>query len=189
MLPYRFLAVRGFSPLLFVLLSSALLSSQDVQMVPDSQDKESAAQAQKDKDKDPDQTPIATFKANVDVVQLFFNVKDKDKKGGFVANLPKDSFEIFEDGKPQTIKYFTPESSLPLTLSILIDGSASQMRVLGMEKEVGAAFLTQILRDKDMTFVMTFDIVVALLQDFTSNPRPPKATLESVKINSGGHAY
>src|SRR5258706_7188714 len=129
MLPKRFLAVPGFASLLFVFLSSGLLS-QDVQMVPDSQDKESAAQAQKDRDKDPDQTPVATFKANVDVVQLFFNVKDKDKKAGFVANLPKENFEIFEDGKPQTIKYFTPESSLPLTLGSLIDGSASQERVL-----------------------------------------------------------
>jgi VWFA-related protein len=182
----RFLAARGFSRLLLVCLISSLVLSQDVQMIPDSQDKQSAAQAEKDKDKDPDQTPITTFKASVDLVQLFFNVKDK--KGGFVANLPKDSFEIFEDGKPQTIKYFTPESSLPLTLGIMIDGSASQMRVLGMEKDVGAAFLTQILRDKDMAFVMSFDIGVELLQDFTSNPRRLKAALEAVKINSGGHA-
>ena len=62
------------------------------------------------------------------------------------------------------------------------------MRVLGMEKDVGAAFLTQILRDKDMAFVMSFDIGVALLQDFTSNPRRLKAALDSVTINSGGHA-
>src|ERR1700687_3557643 len=126
MLPKRFLAPRGFSQLLLVCLISSLVFSQDVQMVPDSQDKQSAAQAEKDKEKDPDQTPIATFKANVDLVQLFFNVKDK--KGGFVANLPKDSFEIFEDGKPQTIKYFTTESSLPLTLGFLIDGSGRPMR-------------------------------------------------------------
>jgi hypothetical protein len=49
-----------------------------------------------------------------------------------------------EDGKQQTIKYFTPESNLPLTLGILIDSSGSQLRVLDMEKEVGGAFLKQI---------------------------------------------
>jgi VWFA-related protein len=176
----------AFFALSFLLLSPLLLS-QDVQMVPDSQDKQSAAQAEKDRDKDSDQTPVATFKANVDIVQLFFNVKDK--KGGIVGNLPKENFDILEDGKPQTIKYFTSESNLPLTLGILIDGSASQERVLGMEKDAGAAFLSQILRDKDMAFVMSFDIGVELLQDFTANQHRLKAALDSVKINSGGHAY
>ena len=176
----------AFLALSFLLLSPLLLA-QDVQMVPDSQDKASAAQAEKDRDKDPDQTPVATFKANVDIVQLFFNVKGN--KGGMVAKLPKENFEILEDGKPQTIKYFTSESNLPLTLGILIDGSASQERVLGMEKDAGAAFLSQILRDKDMAFVMSFDIGVELLQDFTANQHRLKAALDSVKINSGGHAY
>src|SRR5258708_34108269 len=77
---------------------STLHLCQDWQMVPDSQDKQSAAQAEKDRNKDSDQTPVTTFKANVDVVQLFFNVKDK--KGGIVPNLPKENFDILEDGKP-----------------------------------------------------------------------------------------
>src|SRR6266851_2173909 len=184
----RFASLLSLACLAFLSLSSSFLLAQDVQMVPDSQDRESAKQAQKDKDtdKDKDQAPVATFKANVDVVQLFFNVKDK--KGGLIPNLPKDNFEVLEDGKPQTIKYFAAESNLPLTLGILIDGSASQERVLDMEKQVGSAFLGEILRDKDMAFVMSFDIGVELLQDFTSSTRKLKAALESVKINSGGHS-
>src|SRR4029077_18097778 len=79
---------------------------------------------------------VGTLKVNVNVVQLFFNVKDK--KGGLIPNLAKDDFQVLEDGKPQTIKYFTAESDLPLTLGILIDSSGSQQRVLEMEKEVGA---------------------------------------------------
>src|SRR5581483_4379115 len=89
---------------------------------------------------------------------------------------------------PQAIRYFSAESNLPLTLGILIDASASQEMVLGMEKEVGAAFLNQILREKDMAFVISFDIRVDLLQDFTGNVRKLKAALESVRINSGGQA-
>src|SRR5437016_13577960 len=82
---------------------------------------------------DQDQS-VETLKVNVNVVQLFFNVKDKH--GLLIADQTKDDFEILEDGKPQTIKYFTAESNLPLTLGILIDSSGSQERVLEMEKEV-----------------------------------------------------
>jgi VWFA-related protein len=126
---------------------------------------------------------LETLKVNVDVVQLFFNVKDK--KGALLPNLTKDDFEIFEDGKPQTIKYFAAESNLPLTLGILIDASGSQQRVLEMEKEVGGAFLSEILREKDEAFVLSFDVNVDLLQDFTSSIHALKAALNSVRINAG----
>ena len=99
---------------------------------------------------------VGTLKVNVNVVQLFFNVKDK--KGALIPNLTKDDFQILEDGKPENIKYFTAESDLPLTLGILIDSSGSQQRVLEMEKEVGANFLNEILRPKDLAFVISFDV-------------------------------
>jgi VWFA-related protein len=126
---------------------------------------------------------LATLKVNVDVVQLFFNVKDK--KGGLLPNLTKNDFEIFEDAKPQTVKYFAAESNLPLTLGILIDASGSQQRVLEMEKEIGGAFLTEILREKDLAFVLSFDVNVDLLQDFTSSVHALKAALNGVRINTG----
>ena len=85
------------------------------------------------------QQPSETLKVNVNVVGVFFNVKDKH--GALIPNQTKDDFEVFEDGKPQTIKYFAANSDLPLTLGILIDSSGSQLRVLDMEKEVGGAFL------------------------------------------------
>src|SRR5579863_7466295 len=125
-----------------------------------------------------------TLKVNVNIVQLFFNVKDK--KGGLIPNLTKDDFEILEDGKPQTIKYFAAESNLPLTLGILIDSSGSQMRVLDMEKQVGGEFLAQTLRDKDLAFVIGFDVNVDLLQDFTSDVHALKRGLNAARINTGG---
>jgi VWFA-related protein len=130
--------------------------------------------------------PISSVKVNVNVVQLFFNVKDK--KGGLIPNLTKNDFQVSEDGKPQTIKYFAAESNLPLTLGILIDASGSQQRVLDMEKEVGGDFLSQILREKDLAFVISFDVNVDLLQDFTSSVHSLKTALNSAKINTGGGA-
>lgn len=130
-----------------------------------------------------DQKPVDTLKVNVNVVQLFFNVKDK--KGALIPNLTKDDFEIYEDGKPQTVKYFTAESNLPLTLGIMIDSSGSQRNVLDMEKEVGASFLRQILTDKDMAYVISFDVTVDLLQDFTRDVHRLQAALNKATINTG----
>jgi VWFA-related protein len=127
---------------------------------------------------------VETLKVNVEVVQLFFNVKDKH--GSLIPTLNKSDFELFEDGKPQTIKYFKAESDLPLTLGILIDSSGSQMRVLDMEKEVGGSFLESTLRSKDEAFVISFDVDITLLQDFTNSVSRLKHALNTAKINTGG---
>jgi VWFA-related protein len=139
-----------------------------------------AAQEQKPDDS---QGPTETIKVGVNVVQLFFNVKDKH--GALIPNLTKDDFEIFEDGAKQNLKYFTAESNLPLTLGILIDSSGSQLHVLDMEKEVGGAFLKQILTDKDEAYVMDFNIDADLVQDYTRDVHRLQAALNKVKINSG----
>ena len=129
------------------------------------------------------QGPVATFKANTSIVQLFFNVKDKH--GALIPNLTKEDFDVAEDGKPQTIKYFTAESNLPLTLGIMIDSSGSQINVLDMEKEVGGAFLKQILTDKDEAFVIDFNIDAELVQDLTRDVHRLQSALNKVRINSG----
>lgn len=130
----------------------------------------------------PDDHSAATLKVNVDVVQLLFNVKDK--KGTLIPGLTRNDFKVFEDGKPQTIKYFTPESNLPLTLGILIDSSGSQQRVLGMEQQIGADFLQQIIQPKDEAFVISFDVEVNLLQDFTNSTHMLRTALDSARINA-----
>ena len=127
---------------------------------------------------------VETLKVNVEVVQLFFNVKDKH--GALIPNLAKDNFDLFEDGKPQTIKYFKAESDLPLTLGMLIDSSGSQTRVLDMEKEVGGSFLESTLRPKDEAFVISFDVDITLLQDFTNSVSRLRHALNQAKINTGG---
>jgi VWFA-related protein len=127
---------------------------------------------------------LETLKVNVEVVQLFFNVKDKH--GALIPHLDKANFDLFEDGKPQVIKYFKAETDLPLTLGMLIDSSGSQMRVLDMEKEVGASFLESTLRTKDEAFVISFDVDITLLQDFTNSVSRLRRALNEAKINTGG---
>lgn len=128
-----------------------------------------------------DQTPV--FRKNVNVVNVFFTVKGKH--GALVPGLTKDQFEISEDGKPQTIKYFSAETNQPLTLGILIDSSGSMQNMLPEEKIVGGDFLRQVITDKDLAFIISFDINVDLLQDLTSDVHLLRQGLERARINVG----
>jgi VWFA-related protein len=184
-------AYQGLTPtrlaasvlLILAVLSAAVPSARAQNSNPsDPGDVRKPAQ-QSDSQPSDTQTPDETIKVKVNVVGVFFNVKDKH--GALIPNQTKDDFEVFEDGKPQTIKYFAAESNLPLTLGILIDSSGSQLRVLDMEKEVGGAFLRQVLTDKDEAYVIDFNIDAELVQDFTRDVHRLQAALNKVKINSG----
>ncbi len=105
---------------------------------------------------------------SVKVVNVFATVQNK--QGGIVQNLTKDDFELQEDGRPQSIRYFSQETDLPLTLGLLVDTSLSQRRVLGQERSASETFLDQVLREnKDKAFVIHFDREVELLQDVTAS--------------------
>ena len=160
------------------LFCASLAFAQQLPRLAGTPDPDSQAQ---DQPEERDQS-VSTLKVNVNVVQLFFNVKDK--RGALIPSLTKDDFQLLEDSKPQTIKYFTAESDLPLTLGILIDSSGSQQRVLEMEKEVGGNFLSEILRPKDLAFVISFDVESNLLQDFTNSSRRLREALNSARINA-----
>jgi VWFA-related protein len=153
-----------------------LLRAQSQDAPAQSSSQEQQAPAGQDQD-------VQIFKAQVNVVNLFFNVKDKH--GMLIPNLTKDDFQVLEDGKPQTVKYFSAESNQPLTLGIMIDTSASQTRVLDIEQSSCAEFLRAVLRDKDLAFVINFDVDVDLDQDFTNNIRELTRALNKMQINAG----
>src|SRR5579864_8701450 len=94
-----------------------------------------------------------TFATDVKVVNLFATVRDK--QGNIVHDLTKDDFKLEEDGRPQTIRYFSRESDLPLTLGLLVDTSLSQRNVLGQERTASYCFLDRVLREeKDQAFLI-----------------------------------
>jgi len=131
-----------------------------------------------------DEPPAATLKMNVNLVDLFFTVKDKN--GNLVPHLTKADCAIEEDKTPQTLKSFQAETDLPLTLGILLDTSGSQQRVLPLEQDAGSQFLDHVLRAKDEAFLVSFDVNVDLLQDFTNDPRLLSRSMNKAEINTAG---
>ncbi|MGD0732039.1 MAG: VWA domain-containing protein [Terracidiphilus sp.] len=129
-----------------------------------------------------DDQSVATFKVSVNLVDVFFLVKDK--QGNLVPHLTKNDCTVSEDKVPQTLKSFVAETQQPLTLGILLDTSGSQQRVLPLEQEFGSQFLNQVLRQKDEAFALSFDVDVDLLQDYTNSPRLLSRALNKAEINT-----
>lgn len=120
------------------------------------------------------------YSASVNVVNVLATVRDQ--KGKIVHDLAQADFSIQEDGRPQTIRYFSQQTDLPLILGLLIDTSGSQVRVLGQERDASHQFFQHILReDKDKAFLIQFAAEVELLQDLTSS----RADLESALRDAG----
>ncbi|HYL74765.1 MAG TPA: VWA domain-containing protein [Bryobacteraceae bacterium] len=120
-------------------------------------------------------TPI---KVDVDLVNVLATVYDK--RGVLVTDLKQEEFEIREDGKPQEIKYFARETSLPLTIALLLDVSGSVRRFIDAEKETAARFLQEILRPQDRALLMGFSSTIVLWQNFTASPVLLRANLEQL---------
>jgi VWFA-related protein len=120
-----------------------------------------------------------TFSTDVKVVNVLATVRNA--KGEIVRDLMKDDFALEEDMHPETIRYFTRETDLPLTLGLLVDVSQSQRRVLGQERHASTAFLNQVLReDKDRAFLIQFERDVELVKDLTSSRKDLEAGVNSL---------
>jgi VWFA-related protein len=136
-----------------------------------------------DPNQDDQQQPLETLKVNVNLVSLYFTVHDKH--GALIPHLTKDDFTILEDKEPQKIKNFAAENDQPLTLGILLDTSGSQQNVLSLEQQAGAAFLSRVLRSKDEAFLISFDVNLDLLSDYTNNARALARAMDQAQINIG----
>ena len=106
--------------------------------------------------------PVPVFRAGVDLVNLGVTVSDR--KGGLVADLTQDDFEIYEDGKKQTIRYFAvgdPDASNQpeMHLGLLLDVSGSMGEDMSFTKTASIKFLNTLTDAVDIT-VVDFDTEV-----------------------------
>jgi VWFA-related protein len=128
--------------------------------------------------------PGTTLKVTSEVVNVYAVVRGKN--GRLIPDLTKEDFQLEEDQQPQVIRYFSRATDTPLTMGILVDTSPSQGQVLEVEKREAEAFLEQVMRPKDLTFVLHFDVDVELLQDFTADLHLLDHAIEEGEINGGG---
>jgi VWFA-related protein len=116
-----------------------------------------------------DDLPIQTIRTRSDEVNVIFTVTDKHNK--FIKDLKQSQFKILDNNHPpKQIMNFSAETDLPLRVGLLIDASNSIRDRFMFEQDAAIAFLRQIIRPKtDKAFVLAFDEVTDLTQDFTGD--------------------
>jgi Ca-activated chloride channel family protein len=94
-----------------------------------------------------------TLKANVDLVVL--RATAQDRKNTLVSGLNKDDFQVYEDGVPQPIKYFSHED-IPVTVGLVVDNSGS-MKPKRQDVIAAALAFARSSNPLDQMFVVNFN--------------------------------
>lgn len=106
-----------------------------------------------------------------------------DKKRRFVTTLKPEDLRVLEDGVPQQISYFEREDAAPLSLSILVDTSASQEKVMGEEQVAAEAFVRSVVRpDRDTASVVSFTGLTRLDQPPTNDASKLIKAIGALKV-------
>ena len=106
---------------------------------------------------------------DVDLVAMIFTAVDK--KGHYIKDLKREDVRLLDEGKPpQRIEAFESETGLPLRVGLPIDASNSIRDRFRFEQDAAVEFLNQtVRRGNDQVFVVGFDSLSDLTQDFTDD--------------------
>jgi VWFA-related protein len=127
------------------------------------------------------------LRSGVDVVAVTATVFDAE--GRLAPGLPRDAFEIYEDGEPQAITQFTNER-VPVGLGVLLDQSDSMFGQRMVDARAAVEqFLFELLNPDDEFFVLAFNHYPHIITRWTSTPRDVRAALAEIKPSGGTAIY
>jgi Ca-activated chloride channel homolog len=101
----------------------------------------------------PDVPAQQVFRSATDVVTLPVTVTGRGDT--LVQGLRRDQFEVLEDGKPQTLTFFSTGAApeVPLHLGLLLDTSGSMQKDLAGAATAAVRFVNSLEEARDVTFV------------------------------------
>src|SRR5437899_9575991 len=167
----------------FLLLAVAVCHAQSSGSVP----KPPWAKSPTPKPAPPAAQDDSTIKVDVKLVNVFVTVTDES--GAPIANLSKENFQLFEDGKLQKISVFDKESELPLSIVLDIDTSLSTRKDLPLELNSARRFVHAILRPVDALSLYEFSEIVDEVTPFTSDLRRIDHAIDRIHVGSATALY
>jgi Ca-activated chloride channel family protein len=132
-----------------------------------------------------DDQPLQVYRTRTDEVNVIFTVTDKHNR--FVKDLRQDQFKILDNNlPPRQIVNFEAETNMPLRVGLLIDASNSIRDRFLFEQQAATEFLRQVIRpNTDQAFVLAFDEVTDVTQDFTSDMDKLSRGIQAIRPGGG----
>lgn len=127
----------------------------------------------------------------VQVNEVIVPVTVTDEKGRFVSDLDEKDFHIFEENKPQSIRYFTRERSQPVVIGFILDLSTAS-RIHWKNFQDASTELVQNLLTGDPKYsgyLIDYAQDAEVAVNTTNDPAPIVAKIEKLKPGGGSALY
>jgi Ca-activated chloride channel homolog len=124
---------------------------------------------------------------NVNLVTVLVSVLDEHNRPA--PDLPREAFQLFDEGNEQKIDIFEPETSQPLDLALMIDASLSAHKEISFEQEAAAHFIRQVIRPGDRLSVFSFDEDVSQRSQFSDNVAALQDAVRKIPNGAGTSIY
>lgn len=140
--------------------------------------------------------PSQTSSADADSYHLRFTVNEIeltfrafDANGAPLLHLTSGDVRLWDDGKRQNrLVMLEPYQNLPIRAGFVMDTSTSMSEHIGEDRSMIELYATRLLRKGvDRGFLMEFDTLSLMLQDWTANPSDLSARAKSKARRPPGH--
>jgi Ca-activated chloride channel family protein len=138
-------------------------------------------------DSQDDTSQRGRIRVSVNLVNVLVSVLDEHNRPA--PGLPRESFQLFEEGAEQKIEVFESETQLPLDLALMIDASLSAHKEIAFEEEAAAHFIRQVLRKGDRLSVFSVDEDITQLAAFSDDVPSLQAAVHRMPAGSGTSIY
>jgi VWFA-related protein len=127
------------------------------------------------------------FRASIDLVSVTVTVLDHE--GRLVTDLPRDAFELYEDGEVQSVTQFTRER-VPVSLVILIDTSDSMFgRRIQDARGAVERFVMDLIDPADEFAIVAFNHQPRLVTSWTSDRESVSSALQQLRPSGATAVY
>ncbi len=127
----------------------------------------------------------------VNINEVIVPVSVTDMQDRFVSNLEKKDFKLFDEGKPQTIRYFSHEQNQPVVVGFLIDMSNANRLHWKTYQDAAIDLVTQLLPgDKRYNgYLVSYSNEAELLMDTTWDSEKIIDKIRKMKPGGGAALY
>jgi len=121
-----------------------------------------------------------TLKSDVDLVSVYFTVRDSHKR--LLDDLDQQQVQVREDGRLQTIKFFSHHSDVPLNVGVLLDTGTSTPSTLAFEADATSVFVQRVVTPRDLAFLVSYANGIETLQVPTSDIALLKDQAQTIRL-------